>query len=66
MNVKLTDSQRVRLSEELKKLDMETKSRIYHEAEELIKKKEYSYTPSEYFYDQLFLNETSSIYIVVK
>ena len=61
-NSRLNKTQKAELSEALQKLNIDTKCDVYYEAEEAIRKGEYPYTSSEYFYDQLFLNKDSSVY----
>lgn len=60
---RLDEQQKLKLSMELQKLDTPTKCKVYHEAEEAIRQGTWSYTSSEYVYDQLFLNENSPVFV---
>ncbi len=62
-NSRLNKEQKTKLSLALKNLDLTTKCSVYHEAEEMVSSGEYPYTSSEYFYDQLFINQDSPVYI---
>ena len=63
MNNRLNKKQKDQLSVALKNLDMTAKCKAYHEAEEAVANGSYPYTSSEYLYDQLFINTSSTIYI---
>lgn len=59
---RLTDPQRARLKEALRKLDIKAKCELYHNAETNQENKHLFFSPSEFVYDELFLNEDSPYY----
>ena len=65
-NSRLNKEQKDKLSEALKQLDLTTKCSVYHEAEEAVSSGEYPYTTSEYFYDQLLINQDSTVYRIYR
>ncbi len=58
---RLSSVQKDKLSLALKKLDITTKCKLYHEAEQAVIEG-YPCTQSEYVFDQLFINEDSPVY----
>lgn len=63
MTRRLDKDQKELLSRALKSLDDVTKCNAWHEAEEAVRTGAYPCTPSEYMYDQFFINTKSPIYV---